>query len=161
DRTMQLPRVRLTVQTMMVVIATLAVSWSMCFGTGHLTLLVANFRAVEHYTQEAILWEAEHNAAKAEDRRRMAERYALLNAESLDSVRTALSLIAFGVPREDSVLRPTRCIGDGIRHNRVGWTLSLTLAGLSAESCWLVWPWVLSLMWRSCCSCVLRVSDHL
>jgi hypothetical protein len=82
---------------MMIVIATLAVSWSMCFGIGHLTLFLANFHAVEHCTQEAILWEAEHNAEKVQDRRRMAERYARLHAQSLAYISTALSLIAVGV----------------------------------------------------------------
>jgi hypothetical protein len=94
---MRLPRVRVTVRRMMVVSATLAVSWSMCLGIGHLTIYRANVEGERAYMESARACETRHEMLEAVDWRRMAEDLARRNAESRSYIVTALSLTVLAI----------------------------------------------------------------
>jgi hypothetical protein len=89
---MGLPRVRLTVQRLMAVVATLTVSWSMCLGIGNLTIYRPNVQGESSDREEALWWETRHEAAKAADSRRKSEEWARRNAESLAYIITPSAL---------------------------------------------------------------------
>jgi len=81
----------------MVVTATLAVSWSMCLGIGHLTIYPANVHGERREREEALIWEARQEVGKAADCRRKADELGRRNAESLAYIITALSLTGLGI----------------------------------------------------------------
>jgi hypothetical protein len=95
--TMRPPRLRFTVRRMMVVTATLAASWSMCLGIGHLTIYRANVQGERADMEEALMWETRQESAKAADCRRKAAEWARRNVESFLYIITALSLTALGI----------------------------------------------------------------
>ena len=94
---MRLPRVRVTVRRIMRVTATVAVTWSMFLGIGHLTIYRANVEGERAYMEEALVWETRQQSDKAADCRRQAEQWARRNAESLVYIITTLSLTALGI----------------------------------------------------------------
>jgi hypothetical protein len=94
---MGLPQVRLTVQRLMAVVATLGVSWSMCLGIGHLTIYRPNVQGERSDKEEALWWETRQEPAKAAYSRRKAQEWARRNAESLAYIITAFSLVGLGV----------------------------------------------------------------
>jgi hypothetical protein len=82
---------------MMVATATLAVSWSMCLGIGHLSTYRANVRGERAYREEALIWETTREIGKAADCRQKAEQWARRNAESRSYIITALSLLGLAI----------------------------------------------------------------
>ena len=82
---------------MLVVTATLAVSWSMLLGIGHLSIYRANVRGERAYMEEALMWETRLESDKAADCRQKAKEWAQRNAESRLYIITALSLTVLGV----------------------------------------------------------------
>jgi hypothetical protein len=82
---------------MMAATATLAVSWSMCLGIGHMSIYRANVQGERAYREEALIWEARQRAEKAADCRRKAEEWARRNEQSLAYIITALSLIGLAI----------------------------------------------------------------
>jgi hypothetical protein len=123
---MRAPRPRFTVRSIMVVIATLAVSWPMCLGVGHMTIYRANVPGERARREYALFWEARDEVGKAADQRREAEVWARRNEVSLPYIITALSLIGSGMilrPKDGSAQRAkdnlrttggvvTRCAGE-------------------------------------------------
>ena len=94
---MRLPRVRFTVGRLMVGIATLAVSWCMCLGIGHLTIYRSNVAGETYDRETAVSYELENNSDLAAPWRRMSEEYAWRNQESRIHILTALSLTSLGL----------------------------------------------------------------
>jgi hypothetical protein len=82
---------------MMVVTATLAVSWSMCLGIGHLTIYRANVQAERAYMESALICETRQEMVEAVDWRRRADDAARENAESRRYIVTALSLTVLAI----------------------------------------------------------------
>jgi hypothetical protein len=82
---------------MMVVTATLAVSWSMCLGIGNLTIYRANVEAERAYMEWALVCETRHEMVEAVDWRRMAEDAARRNAQSRSYIVTSLSLTVLAI----------------------------------------------------------------
>src|ERR1700758_2647231 len=93
---MRLPRLQLTVKRMMVVVATLAVSWSAFVGIAHLAIYPRNVHFERTLREQALVWEAKHEAEKAAGLRQMAEECGRRNAESLAYIITALGLVGLG-----------------------------------------------------------------
>ena len=94
---MQPPRLRPTVLSLMVLTAILAVSWSMCLGIGHLTIYGVNVKGEKRWRDEAHEWEARQELEKAANSRRSAGEWAQRNSRSLAHITTALGLIGAGV----------------------------------------------------------------
>jgi hypothetical protein len=105
---MGLPCVRFTVRRLMVVVAILAVSWSMCLGIGHLGLYWVNSKFVRDAREEATIWEKRAEDAGTWEKRReageaaewwlrQAEEVAGRNSESLANGVTALILVTVGI----------------------------------------------------------------
>ena len=94
---MRLPRVRFTVRRMMVVIATLAVSWPMFVGIGHLTIYRANLQSEAIYREAAATLQVERKDDLAADWRRRAEETAQMNRETWSHVVTLSVLVGLGI----------------------------------------------------------------
>jgi hypothetical protein len=107
---MRPPRLRLTVKRIMVAIATLAVSWSVCLGIGHLSIYPANVRGERAYREEALFWEKRQKPVPAAEYRLRAEEAARRNAESRASIITTLSLMGLVI-----VLGATASLGLAVK----------------------------------------------
>ncbi len=93
---MRLPCVRFTVQHMMVVIATLAVSWCMFLGIANLVVYVYHARLERDFRDGAAIWEAKKEAGHARSMRESADLQARLKQEFLSRGTTTLALIGLG-----------------------------------------------------------------
>jgi hypothetical protein len=94
---MRVPRVRFTVRRMMVVIATLAVSWCILEGIGHLSIYPANTSGERNDRETAAALEKKNDVIRAAEYRRSAEEIGRRNQDSWSHILTALSLIGLGL----------------------------------------------------------------
>jgi hypothetical protein len=90
-------RVRFTVRGMMVVVATLAVTWALFFGIAHLTVYRDHLEYERHARQAAATLEAQKSDALAAEWRTRAEEAARLTRENGNWVATLLGLVGLGV----------------------------------------------------------------
>jgi hypothetical protein len=81
----------------MIVIASLAISWSMFTGIAHISVYRANVGSESLYRREILEWEAIGGTRQAADRRRQADELARANQISRAYGATALSLAVMGV----------------------------------------------------------------
>jgi len=93
---MRLP-LRLTVRRLMIGVATLAVSWAMCLGIGHLCIYRANVAGEMYDRNTAATLEKENKADLASEWLAKAEKVGRLNQESRRHIFTFVSLIASGL----------------------------------------------------------------
>ena len=93
---MRLP-LRFTVRRLMVGIATLAVSWAMCLGIGHLSIYRANVEGERSDRKIAATLEKENKANLAAEWLVTAEEIGRRNQESRKYIFAALGLIALGL----------------------------------------------------------------
>jgi hypothetical protein len=89
---MKLPRVQFTARRMMIITATLAVSWAFFFGIAELCVYRPNLEAEQYYREKAAVLEAEN--VRAPEWRKMAEDMARSNHDSWPTVATFFGLLA-------------------------------------------------------------------
>jgi hypothetical protein len=94
---MGLPRVRFTVRRMMVITATLAVSWALFFGIAHLLVYRQNLKNEQYYREGAAILEAKKSDVLAAEWRKFAEDAARMNHDSWSKVVTLVGLVGAGV----------------------------------------------------------------
>jgi len=93
---MRLP-LRLTVSRLMIGVATLAVSWAMCLGIGHLSIYRANVEGERYDRNIAATLKQENKQDLAAEWLARADEVGRLNRESRKYIFTFLSLIASGL----------------------------------------------------------------
>ena len=93
---MRIPRLGVTVRSMMKATAILAVSWCMLLGIANLIVYVDHARLERKHREGAAIWEAKNEPGHAASEREVADEQMRMKQDSLSRGFTALALIALG-----------------------------------------------------------------